>query len=182
MDDLERDLRRLYGAYEYLRDTDLTAASNTSLLLHTPDYGLLAARLGQEVAEMLGVLFGTHRHQGMPADLVLEGSQVCYWVFCNGVARRVPYAALAPHRALRDADADRAADPPDLLAYLRSADPASLAADPGRLRALQAVLRGVGKACRQTGVLPITLVRADLAAMEARPYLAPYFRAMSKER
>jgi hypothetical protein len=174
MDDLERDLRRLYGAYEYLRDTDLTAESNTSRLLRTPDYTLLAVRVGQEVAEMLGVLFGTHRHQGMPQDLVLEASQVCYWVFCNAVARQVPYAALAPHMALRDRDADRADDPPDLLAYLRGDDPAA-AADPGRVRALQAFLRGVGKACRQEGVLPLTVVRYDLAAMEGKPYLAGYF-------
>ncbi len=174
MDDLETDLRRLYGAYEYLRDTDLTADSNTSRLLHTPDYGLLAARVGQEVAEMLGVLFGTHRHHGMPEDLVLEASQVCYWVYCNGVARGLPYDRLAPHVALRDRDADRADDPPDLLAYLRGDDPAA-EADPGRVRALQAFLRGVGKACRQEGVLPRTVVRADLAAMAAKPYLAGYF-------
>ena len=180
MDSLERALRRLYGAYEYLRDADLTAESRTARLLSAPDYDMLAARLGQEVAELLGVLFGTHRHQGLPADLVLEGSQVCYWVFCNAVARRVPYEALAPHRALRDTDADRADDPPDLLTYLRGADPAA-ADDPVRLRALQAFLRAVGRACRQTGVLPITIVQYDLAAMEAKPYLAPYFAAMRDE-
>jgi hypothetical protein len=174
VDDLERELRRLYGAYEYLRDTDLTAESNTSRLLHAPDYPLFATRLGQEVAELLGVLFGTHRHQGMPQDLVLEASQVCYWVLCNAVARRVPYDALAPHVALRDCDADRADDPPDLLAYLRGDDPAAKA-DPGRIRALAAFLRGVGHACRQEGVLPLTVVRADLAAMARKPYLAPYF-------
>jgi phosphoribosyl-ATP pyrophosphohydrolase len=174
MDDLEHDLRRLYGAYEYLRDTDLTAESNTSRLLHAPDYPLLAARVGQEVAEMLGVLFGTHRHRGLPDDLVLEASQVCYWVFCNAVARHVSYDDLAPHLALRDRDADRADDPPDLLAYLRGEDPAAQA-DPGRVRALQAFLRGVGKACRQEAVLPLTVVRADLAAMAAKPYLAGYF-------
>jgi hypothetical protein len=174
VDDLEHDLRRLYGAYEYLRDTDLTAESNTSRLLHTPDYGLLAGRVGQEVAELLGVLFGTHRHHGMPDDLVLEASQVCYWVFCNAVARQVPYDQLAPHVALRDRDADRAGDPPDLLAYLRGDDPAATS-DPGRVRALQAFLRGVGKACRQEGVLPLTVVRADLTAMTAKPYLAVYF-------
>jgi phosphoribosyl-ATP pyrophosphohydrolase len=174
MDDLEADLRRLYGAYEYLRDTDLTAESSTSRLLHAPDYGLLAARVGQEAAEMLGVLFGTHRHQGMPQDLVLEASQVCYWVFCTAVARGVPYDVLAPHVALRDRDADRADDPPDLLAYLRGDDPAA-AADPGRVRALQAFLRGVGKACRQEGVLPLTVVRYDLAAMRGKAYLGGYF-------
>jgi hypothetical protein len=180
MDSLERALRRLYGAYEYLRDTDLIEPSSTARLLHAPDYDLLAARLGQEVAELLGVLFGTHRHQGLPADLVLEGSQVCYWVFCNAVARRVPYDALAPHHALRDTDADRTGDPPDLLAYLRGADLAAQA-DPGRLRALQAILRAVGRACRQTGVLPLTVVQYDLTAMEAKPYLAPYFAATSNE-
>ena len=174
MDDLEADLRRLYGAYEYLRDTDLTAESNTSRLLRAPDVPLLAARVGQEVAEMLGVLFGTHRHQGMPQDLVLEASQVCYWVVCNAVARRVSYDQLAPHLALRDRDADHADDPPDLLAYLRGDDPAA-ASDPGRVRALQAFLRGVGKACRQEGILPLTVVRYDLAAMAAKPYLAGYF-------
>ena len=97
------------------------------------------------------------------------------------VARGVAYDALAPHRALRDTDADRADDPPDLLAYLRGADPGA-APDPDRLRALQAFLRAGGSACRQTGVLPLTVVQYDLAAMEAKPYLASYFAARSEER
>jgi len=53
-DTLERDLRAIYGAYEYLREHDLAAASTTSRLLHECDLAYLARRARDEMEHLQG--------------------------------------------------------------------------------------------------------------------------------
>src|SRR5438552_8137889 len=79
--ELERAVRCLWGAYAYLRDNDLSSASGTSRLLNERNLNYLRSRLAEELDELAGVLTGTHRHVGIAEDVVLEGSQVCYWIY-----------------------------------------------------------------------------------------------------
>src|SRR5207248_10202289 len=68
-DTLERDLRAIYGAYEYLRAHDLAAVSTTSRLLHECDLAYLARRARDEMEELRGAVAGTHGHGGGRADI-----------------------------------------------------------------------------------------------------------------
>src|SRR4051812_17822270 len=169
---LEAALRRLYQIYEYLRDTDLMAESGTSRLLHAPDPALLRARLADELIELAGVADGTHRHQGLPDDAILEASQVCYWTFVAAVAARLPYGALRPHICLVEAgDAfplEAAALGQILAVGLRGG------AGPLAPSDLRAALRKVGLTCRTLGIAPAAPVAYDLAQMQTRPYLSGF--------
>src|SRR5207253_9983659 len=99
-EDSERELRRLWGSYAYLRDYDLSEVSTTSRLLHEADTPYLRSRLSEELEELAGALSGTHRHAGLRQDVVLEGSQVCYWVYLISLCLGISYNLLAPHEHL----------------------------------------------------------------------------------
>src|SRR5215475_8797546 len=97
---LETTLRQLYGVYLYLRDHDLSEKSNTSRLLHEKNHSYLVSRLADELQELAGVQSGEHVHAGKQDDTVLEGSQVCYWLFLLAVTHNLGFDNFAPHRAL----------------------------------------------------------------------------------
>ncbi len=162
---LEQDLRALYAGYERLRDEDFTATSRTSRLLRTNPFEAEAAiaRASQELDELRGVLSGTHRHTGGEEDVLLEASQVGYWILVAAIGSGLSYDAWLPHTALR---AGWAA-PVDATSSGRAAETAdeSLAALPARLRA---VLSQVGALCRQAGVHPGRAVARDLAELRDR--------------
>lgn len=81
-----RDVDLWYGAYEYLRDNDLSDLSTTSRLLHAAK-PRLEDRLADELVELVGVLRGTHRHEGFADDVTLEASQCLYWLALTSVRR-----------------------------------------------------------------------------------------------
>src|SRR5579875_2436896 len=97
---LETLLRQLYTAYLYLRDHDLSEQSHTSRLLQERNPAYLLGRLADELQELAGVLQGTHRHQNLQADIVLEGSQVGYWLLLLAATHQVRYEDFQPHQAL----------------------------------------------------------------------------------
>lgn len=171
-DRLAASLRTLYRLYEHLRDHDLTGESATSRLLRAPDPLLLRARLADELDELAGVADGSHRHRGWPDDVILEGSQVCYWTLVWAAGAGASYTDLRPAACLRDA-------PPSTP---------SQAAAGGRAHAERirsgteqppevwaAALRQVGVVCMACGVSPAGVVEYDLAQMAARPYLASIY-------
>src|SRR5262249_13363201 len=67
------------GPYEDLGDKDLSAASPAPRRLQ-PGAPPVDDRIADELRELAGVLDGTHRHESLAADLLLEGSQVLYWL------------------------------------------------------------------------------------------------------
>jgi phosphoribosyl-AMP cyclohydrolase len=162
---LERVLRALYAGYERLRDVDLAATSATSRRLRQRPFDPTEPlrRAHQELIELRGVLAGTHRHAGGEQDVVLEASQVGYWVAVAAVGARLPYVAWVPHTALLAGWSAPHDGAPPSAASIEAGNPAAPLAE--RLRA---ILAQVGMLCRQAGVHPARVVAHDLAALRAR--------------
>ena len=87
------------AAYEFLKTRDLGDVSSTSKRLRSRDAGS-QARLGDELRELAGVLEGTHRHDDLASDLLLEGSQSLYWAIVTAVHAGIGWEHLRPDRAL----------------------------------------------------------------------------------
>lgn len=171
--DLQRATREWYGAYEYLRDNDLTAVSFTSRRLRSGESSF-DNRIADELRELAGVLDGTHQHQSLAEDVVLEGSQVLYWVANAAVRDCITWQQLRPDSALLTADAEL---PAASTAKLLLRDAESWQTDvtgdrPARLHATAAL---VAQACRSAEVDPANLIAADLNDLRAKSYLLPYF-------
>lgn len=155
---LEQDTRTLYAAYERIRDAPLLPGSRTSALLHMDSAAETSrqalARAAEELEELRGVLAGTHHHFGDERDVVLEASQVGYWLMVAAVARGLPYDAWMPHRA-----------------WLAGWAGVRLVAEEGLDEAhdlLAAPLWEAGAYCRAAGVHPTLAVAADLREMRAK--------------
>jgi phosphoribosyl-AMP cyclohydrolase len=166
-------LERWWGAYEYLREQEgLAALSSTAGRLRDESTSL-ASRVADELRELAGVLEGTHVHTQPVDDVVLEGSQVCYWIACELIRQRVTFADIRTDRAMDIPEGD-AASANTVAALLRAeADhltSAGLSAEKGhQLYAL------VANAARSLGVDPLALIRRDVEELSRRDYLAPYF-------
>src|SRR5215207_7503352 len=176
VDPLGEATRLQFGAYAYLRDHDLTSESESSHRLRLPDQRF-RSRIAEELRELAGVLAGEHRHAGFERDALLEASQVIYWLLLESLRNGVTWMALRPDRSLATVD-------PQLLAgtvyrLLRAeADRWSESArkETDGTAAAHATLSLVGQACVSVGLDPLAAIQADLAELECRPYLAPYFR------
>jgi phosphoribosyl-AMP cyclohydrolase len=167
-DSLAEAFRRIYRAYEYLRDHDLEAVSGTSRRLRHPDQPWLRQRAAQELGELAGVLAGTHTHTGPADDTMLEGRQVCYWLLARAVAEHLTFEEAAPHIHLR-AGFEAGEAVTEAAAELFALEDRPLLDD------LRAGLRLVGGACRQQGVSLLVLAEAELADLARKSYLAPDF-------
>jgi phosphoribosyl-AMP cyclohydrolase len=159
---LAQACQRIYRAYEYLRDHNLEAVSGTSRQLRQPDLAWLRQRANEELAELAGVLSGTHTHSNQREDAILEGRQVCYWLLLLAAAVRLPYTAFAPDAAL--SQGYKAGD---------RFDTAALAGLPQQtlLATINAGLRLVGGACKQLRIPLMTLAERELAALREKSYL-----------
>ena len=175
LDPLERGTRLLYGALAFLRDNDLTAVSRTSARLRrTTD--TVRERVAQELRELAGALDGTHRHRGPREDVLLEGTQVLYWVLLSALRANVSWDRLRPDRAL--VTADDAVDVQTAARLLRAEArrwERGLDRSEDHAASCHAALALVGQACSASGIRGLDLVEADLGEMRSRPYLAPYF-------
>jgi len=175
-DTLERDLRRAYGAYEYLRAHDLSDLSTTSRLLHENDPDYLARRIADETRELHGVVEGTHGHGGRRDDIVLEAYQSLYWLMVFAAAAGEGYDDLRPHEPL--------ADPTSVAGTPRSWPLRALGLRDGddarRRQALRAGFATVGAACMRAGVPVREPVRRDLDELRVKAYLAPYWRELGE--
>jgi hypothetical protein len=169
--DLESSARTLWAAYEYLKDNDLSEMSSTSRLLHGDDAGYPRARLAQELQELAGAITGEHMHYGLPQDLLLEGSQVLYWLVCTALLSGAAYENLPLHTLLVDVEdcppgAQECADNLRRLSAQLSGEDHSV---------LEKTMRQVGCSALVVGVDAGEIVEYDLAEMKKRPYMAPYF-------
>lgn len=171
--------REHYLAFGYLRDHDLTTESATSARLIDGDMSF-HQRIAEELRELAGVLAGTHQHVDPRSDLILEGSQVLYWVTLAALRERIAWSALRPDRALAtQADELR---PGTLVKMLAAEADAWEAPSNDRLAGAacyHATLALVGQAILAGGVTPLELIEADLAGLYAKPYMAPYLASLA---
>jgi phosphoribosyl-AMP cyclohydrolase len=175
VDPLGEATRLHFGAYAYLRDHDLTSESETSRRLRRPDQHF-GRRIADELRELAGVLAGEHRHVDQERDALLEASQVIYWLFLESLCNGVTWMALRPDRALATVDQQLLAGTVCRLLRVE----ADRWSESGRndldlAAAVHATLSLVGQSCVSAGTDPLVAVRSDLAELESRSYLAPYF-------
>ena len=175
-DPLAEATRRQFAAYAYLRDHDLTGESSTSRRLHEPDQDF-RSRIASELQELAGVLEGSHRHSDRDRDLLLESSQVIYWALLQALRDGVTWSRLRPDHALATGDEQL---PVSVVAQLLRAQggrwSASEQSNADIAASLHATIALVGQACASAGLSPLAVVESDLADLNSRPYLAPFFR------
>jgi phosphoribosyl-AMP cyclohydrolase len=175
VDPLAEATRRQFGAYAYLRDNDLTSASETSRRLRHGDQRF-GSRIADELRELAGVLEGEHRHDGLERDVLLEASQIIYWLLLESLRNGVTWMTLRPDRALATVEAQL---PVATIGRLLRAEADRWSESAGKeidvAAAAHATLALVGQTCAAAGLEPLAAVRHDLAELESRPYLTPYF-------
>ena len=175
VDPLAEATRRQFGAYAYLRDHDLASKSETSRRLKSPD-GNFRGRIADELRELAGVLDGKHRHAGREHDVLLEASQVIYWLLLEALRNGITWMTLRPDRALATVDAQLAAATVARLLCAEADRWSESGPDhPDIAAAVHATLSLVAQACASAEIDPFTVVEFDIAELETRPYLAPYF-------
>jgi phosphoribosyl-AMP cyclohydrolase len=175
VDRLEEATRRQFSAYAYLRDHDLTGESATSRRLHAPNQDF-RLRIADELHELAGVLDRTHQHADRESDVVLESSQVIYWVLLQALYKGATWSRLRPDRALATAEEQI---PVAMIAQLLRAEAGQWSEDEQAsvdiVATVHATLALVGQACASAGLDPLAAVEADLTTLKSRPYLAPFF-------
>ncbi len=166
---LEQGLRQLYGAYLYLRDSDLSETSNTSRLLHAgSDSHYFASRLADELQELAGVQSGEHLHSDRQSDTILEGSQVGYWLFLLAASANISFNDIAPHHALMNG---YSAHYSDAKAIELREECLSLVATGERVKIVQGLELGfavIGWACAEASISPLAPVEYDLKQMRRK--------------
>lgn len=163
---LEGSMRKLYSAYIFLRDHDLSAESNTSRLLQEQSIEYLVTRLGDELQELADVQAGTHVHTGRRDDTILEASQVGYWLMLLAATRNIKYDEVRPHEAIlcgyQTPDHQTLEQSQECLNLLISENPAEI---------VQGLIMGfttIGRTCAEAGVSPLEPAEYDLAQMRRK--------------
>jgi phosphoribosyl-AMP cyclohydrolase len=164
---------RWWGAYEYLRDTDLSGISGTSRALNDRE-NPVTGRIADELRELAGVLNGTHIHSNQRGDTMLEAGQVCYWTAVESIRAGLTWEDVRPDRAL-DRVPDDATVPASTLISLLEANAISLGQDTFAAANAHDVLSLIGTVCAAMGILPLDLILRDLEELRSRSYLQPYF-------
>ena len=167
---LATQTRKWWEAYEWLRDHDLTAESGTSRRLRS-DRDESTPRVADELRELAGVLDGTHRHGTVEEDLELEGGQVLYWIACSSTWSGYSWEQIRPDRAL-DVTGGDSPDASTLARLLRArAEEIGEATSGSTAALLHDTIGLVGTVLRASGIEPLDVINADLAELNARPYL-----------
>lgn len=167
---LATQTRKWWAAYEWLRDHDLSEESGTSRRLHS-ERDACTPRVADELRELAGVLDGTHRHGTVEDDLRLEAGQVLYWLACAGAWHGYRWEQVRPDRAL-DVSSDDAPGAATLARLLRArADEIDDALTWPKTAMLHDTMALVGTVLRANGLDPLDVVNADLADLNAKPYL-----------
>ena len=163
---LENDMRKLYSAYIFLRDHDLSEESNTSRLLQERSIEYLVGRLGDELQELADVQAGTHVHTDRQSDTILEASQVGYWLMLLAATRNIKYNEVQPHEAIlrgyemREPQTLEQAQ--ECLALLTSNRA------PEVISGLVMGFTTIGRTCAQAGVSPLAPAEYDIAQMRRK--------------
>lgn len=158
-----------WGAYEWLKTNDLETESSSSRLLRSG--ASVITRIGDELLELAGVLDGTHGHGELRDDVILEGSQVLYWVVIELIVNGHRWDDVRPDRSL---DVTSAMPVGTLISLLRAL--ATAIDEPLDIPTAREVMRLVASAARAIEIEPIELLRYDLEALKSRSHLDPYFR------
>lgn len=158
-----------WGAYEWLRDHDLTTQSGTSRLLRDSNESVIS-RIQDELIELAGVLDGSHVHTQQPDDAILEASQCCYWIAIESIKNGLRREDVHP---------DRAIDVPEATVDAAMAATV-LRAEAHALQALSAgtashLLQILAESLRTLDIDPRDCIEYDLRELRTRSYLAEYF-------
>lgn len=163
---LESDMRKLYAAYIFLRDHDLSEESNTSRLLQEPSIEYLVGRLGDELQELADVQAGTHVHTDRRNDTILEASQVGYWLMLLATTRKIKFDEVKPHEAIlhgyETPIPQTLEQAQECLNLLISEQPAEI---------IQGLVMGfttLGRTCAEAGVSPLAPAEYDMAQMRRK--------------
>jgi hypothetical protein len=136
-------------------------------------------RIADELDELAGVLAGDHRHTDLESDLLLEGSQVLYWIAVCAVLLELDQetqlelaAGLSSHPEPKDTET--------VIDDLRnqSAMWREDQADIWEFELKETVWL-VGEALSAAEIDPIRLIERDLAELKSREYLRDYFASAS---
>lgn len=172
---LATSTRRWWGAYESLRDNDWESISGTSRLLRDRN-DRITSRIGDELKELAGALDGTHRHVDPASDVVLEGGQVCYWIALRCIREGLTWMQVRPDRALDAPSSVGEGATASLAGLIRREADFWLSGSSLDIAALaHGSLAMVAAACSVVGVVPSSLIMADLNEMRTRAYLETYF-------
>ena len=161
-------MRLLYGVYLYLRDHDFSEESNTSRLLQEHSQSYLVSRLGDELQEMADVMSGEHVHIDQQSDMILEGSQVGYWLLLLAAVKKIRYDDFKPHVAVLDGYYEQhdlgwsVEQQQNCLSLLVGNEPAMI------VQGLQIGFALIGWACTEARVSPLDPAEFDLAQMRRK--------------
>jgi hypothetical protein len=158
------------GAYQWLADHDLAAVSSTSRLLRGAEVPALVSRISEELLELGGVVSGDHGHLDQSSDILLEGSQVLYWLVLAELrsGRNVPRLASQFKATAGRDELPLAATMLELARDLESGSNALARRSPRIVAVVEQAARSVGLALRD-------IIEHDLSELRGRPYLAEYF-------
>lgn len=168
-------IRTQFDAYVYLRDQDLTGFSSTSRRLRTPELATLK-RVADELSELAGVLAGEHIHQDRKSDLILESSQVMYWVYVATLGTGQTWQQIRPDVAL--ATSSLVASHDTLQALIRQyvakwTEASRYGLHDGALA--HATLALIAQVCHAENIDPVSIVEFDLNELRGRSYLNDFF-------
>lgn len=166
---LESLTRQWWGAYEWLRDHNVTEQSGTSKLLRSPE-GSVITRIQDEVAELAGVLDGTHVHTNQRDDAILEASQCCYWIAVESIKSGLTWESIRPDRALDVIEASVDSTTASIVLRAEAMAVSSISAG-----VAVHLFQIVAESMRTLDIEPREVIEADLRDLQNRSYLSAYF-------
>ncbi len=172
-------VREHFEAYEFLRDHDFTKVSSTSRRLRAPVPETFS-RVSDELRELAEVLTGEHVHRDKMSDIVLESSQVLYWVYVSSLSAGLTWQQIRPDVALATPAQDASGEIIQKLLQqyaTRWSDAANHGLSSGALP--HGALSLVAQACRTEGIDPLDAVAYDLNELRSRSYLNDYFATLT---
>lgn len=168
---LDTTMRKLYTAYLYLRDNDLSEVSNTSRLLHKRNIVYLLKRLKDELQELFDVQTGKHMHKGRQPDTILEGSQVGYWLFLLAASSHLVYEDFMPHASVLSGYYDDQQEEQNIQEKMQDCIGMFSADEPELIiQGLHAGFSLVGWASRVAQISPLAPGERDLEQMLQKGY------------
>jgi hypothetical protein len=180
VEELEQLCRQVWGAYEYLYTNNIPE-SGTSQRIRARQHSQLLNRLVEELAELRGVIEGSHVHEGFDQDIILEGYEVWYWAVCLAVSAGINYRLLNPHRELLAGFETPPVERPALLPVFDTVSQNLIRPPLGcgdELENLAKVFWAVGRACSLNGTSPVRLLTRDRDEMRQKAYLIFYWQGL----
>lgn len=177
----QNSIREQFEAYEYLRDQDLSDVSSTSRLLRDPDTRSLA-RVSDELRELAAVLSGVHVHRDRQHDIILESSQVIYWVYISALGVGSTWHQIRPDVALAPPNQDVAEGVlQELIEAFATRWQAAVDHGVSDGALAHATISLVAQVCRVEHIDPLTVVEFDLRDLQSRTYLKDFFGGRSPQ-